>query len=313
MPMANENEATSAMKKTHLIIAGTNKAGTTSLFRYLADHPGVTPSQIKELRYFLKGTPRLDTYLANFAHDDQANIYLEASPQYLDAGLAVAQRIKSVLPDVQLIFLLRDPIDRLRSFFESFRSRDDKLVASLDFAQFANLAIASVDAENPDSNRQEFRRELLRGRYSDHISTYMNVFDPGQLHIMFFDDLRHDAGVLVRNACRIVDLDPDYYRNYEFAVENRSRRYRSSAVHKIAHKMNVNFEAYFNRHRNMKIWLRKLYTQFNEATRADTKPVSSPLLEDYYASSNRELSQLLEKSYPTMAQPSWLKAPHRIA
>ena len=44
----------------NVIIGGTQKAGTTSLFRYLADHPSVCPSSIKEVDFFLKYNDEID-------------------------------------------------------------------------------------------------------------------------------------------------------------------------------------------------------------------------------------------------------------
>ena len=297
------------MSKTHLIIAGTNKAGTTSLFRYLADHPEVAPSHVKELRYFLNGNAQLESYLMHFTGDDRSLVFLEASPQYLDAGIATAQRIHSVLPQAKLLMLLRNPVDRLRSFFDSYKSRKDRLVEDMDFEQFAELAIASDDQEHLSPHLIEFRRELHRGRYADHISTYLRVFKPEQLHICFLDYLQSDAAGLVRQICQFVGVDPAYFDDYEFTVENRTRLYRSSRLQSIAHKINADFESYFNRHRRLKFWVRSLYTQLNESKSATRQLIRLPILENYYKTCNQELGKILDQHYPEIRQPLWLRPP----
>ena len=76
-----------AVERTDAIIAGVNKAGTTSLFVSLSTHPDVAPSSIKETSYFLP--PRYGEPLASasvwegyFAHAGERAVRLEATPSY---------------------------------------------------------------------------------------------------------------------------------------------------------------------------------------------------------------------------------------
>jgi len=290
----------------HLIIAGSNKAGTTSLFHYLAGHPEVAPSRVKELRYFLKEDSQLESYLSHFSTVEQTAITLEASPQYLDAGATVARRIHSVLPDAQLLLMLRNPVDRVRSFFSSYKNRKDKLVEGMSFEQFAEMTVSGADEETDDLQQKEFQRELRRGRYADHIAAYLDIFPANQLHIYFFDQLQSDTAGLVRDVCRVAGIDADHFADYDFTVENRTRAYRSATLQSTAHRVNTKFEALFNRNRQLKLWIRDIYTWLNESTSARPQPAGSPILEDYYDRFNGELSKLLDRHYPEIAQPDWL-------
>src|SRR6056297_1307982 len=120
-----------------LIIGGTTKAGTTSLFKYLSDHPEFCPARFKETRYFLNKNYQLqrtgkgDDYLENeynklFSCEDGL-INLEATPDYLYSE-NTASFIKNTLSgaDVKVVFLLRNPVDRFISWFK-FAKQDGKI------------------------------------------------------------------------------------------------------------------------------------------------------------------------------------------
>ena len=92
-----------AMTPSHAVIAGVNKAGTTSLFASLSTHPAVAPASIKETRYFLParyGEPLepLSVYDEYFAGAAPGAVRLEATPSYLYGGAAVRARHRRPAP-----------------------------------------------------------------------------------------------------------------------------------------------------------------------------------------------------------------------
>src|SRR5699024_9381850 len=98
----------------NFLIIGAPKAGTTSLFQYLAKHQHIIPSQKKELLYFsVNQRMGLRGYLKNFPlkQEKMNKLTFEASPSYLfyPNGL---QRIKRLFPGIKLVVLLRDPVNR---------------------------------------------------------------------------------------------------------------------------------------------------------------------------------------------------------
>ena len=111
-----------AVERTDAIIAGVNKAGTTSLFVSLSTHPDVAPSSIKETRYFLP--PRYGEPLAPasvwdgyFAHSGDRAVHLEASPSYFYGTEAVASAMRDRLVNPHVVVVLREPVSRALSFF----------------------------------------------------------------------------------------------------------------------------------------------------------------------------------------------------
>src|SRR4028119_1824807 len=87
----------------NLIIAGVAKAGTTSLFNYLAQHPEVFPSDVKETRYFdaLRFGEQLDPlerYAEYFRRRTSERYAVEATPSYFQGGSRTAGAIRPALP-----------------------------------------------------------------------------------------------------------------------------------------------------------------------------------------------------------------------
>ena len=101
----------------NLLIVGAAKAGTTSLHRYLSFHPQIFMSKRKELNFFdgLRWNKGLDWYKSQF--DDSYGVNGEASPRYSGHPdlPGVPQRIKQILGAPKLIYLVRDPVERILS------------------------------------------------------------------------------------------------------------------------------------------------------------------------------------------------------
>lgn len=97
------------------------KCGTTSLHRYLAGHPQIFVSEPKELRFFSgenwdRGT---GWYESNFTGVTDEVAVGEASPTYSQATVypGVPGRVAAYLPEVRLVYVVRHPIDRIRSMY----------------------------------------------------------------------------------------------------------------------------------------------------------------------------------------------------
>ncbi len=104
----------------NFLVIGAMKAGTTSLFRYLSEHPDIVMPWSKELDFFSNDEVwgrGLSWYEAQF--QGQGSAVGEASPNYAKRHLFpdTASRIIATLPDVRLIYLVRDPIERLQSMY----------------------------------------------------------------------------------------------------------------------------------------------------------------------------------------------------
>ena len=101
------------------MIIGTQKGGPTSLYRYLAKHPQLCPNYVvKELSFFDELYERGENwYRSNFPTVRPNHLYFEGCTHYLFNPL-VPERVKKHIPDVKVIALLRNPIDRTFSSYK---------------------------------------------------------------------------------------------------------------------------------------------------------------------------------------------------
>ncbi len=104
----------------NLVIIGAMKCGTTSLHRYLDLHPDICMSQTKELDFFIeekKWSKGLTWYESNFMQPNK--VIGESSPNYSKYPFfsRVPERMYKIIPNTKLIYIIRDPIERIKSHY----------------------------------------------------------------------------------------------------------------------------------------------------------------------------------------------------
>jgi len=187
--MVNESpDGRPACAHLDFLIIGAMKAGTTSLFDFLCGQPGVFELRNKEPHYFSRGY-RLPVsyYRWTFRKAAPGQLKGEASPSYSDVHKYpdCARRIWSDAPQVKLIFLVRDPIERIVSHFhhhELLGMEEEQLAEALTEERFWN-----------------------RSRYVDTVDAYLEYFPPEQLLVLDFDRLRTEPAGLA-TALEFLDL-----------------------------------------------------------------------------------------------------------
>jgi len=302
----------------NLIFAGTGRAGTTSLFRYLADHPSVCASSVKEVHFFDDKSPdKLDEddlkkYESYFSHClPGVPIRMEATPLYLNGGRRIAETIRRAIPDVKLIFTLREPISRAFTVFRSNRNKEPQTFGDLTFDDFVAIGLdgEQVERKVKTINRAErISSYLADGCYARFLSGYYDVFPHEQLCVLFFDDLGKDVQNVMLKVTDFLKIDPHFYDSYTFHIENRTRSYRFSLLHRFAYGVNMKLESVLNRYPAARSSLRQIYNKVNE--RGDQGEQISELarrrLQKFYEPHNRELYAMLKQHIPQYKLPEWI-------
>ncbi|MEM7453547.1 MAG: sulfotransferase [Planctomycetota bacterium] len=178
-----------------LIIIGAQKSGTTSLHSYLCQHPQLVPAYRKEVHFFDGGLdPAIDTwakgiqwYHSHFPRQQELSnrqIAFEASPLYLFNPL-VAERMSSTLPEVKLVAILRNPVERALSqfFYETRIGHESLQVMDAFSAEEKRLEPAWRD-RNYKTSEFIHNSYLARGIYYQQISRFLDVFPREQLLIL---------------------------------------------------------------------------------------------------------------------------------
>ncbi len=219
------------------LIIGAQKAGTTSLFEYLRQHPQVYLPPGKETPYFSddKIVARgWDVFIAQtFAYADRDLIWGTATPQYMAGTVlgadapreeasesTVPERIHSQLPQVRLIAILRDPTDRALSHFRMMKMRGE---------EHRTFDEAIHDLLLPENLREARRAPtstsayVVWGEYGRILAGYWNLFGPQQLKIVFTADLEARPAEVLTGLHEYLGVRND------FLPENLERRYRVGA------------------------------------------------------------------------------------
>lgn len=190
------------------LVIGAMKCGTTSLYRYLDLHPEIQMSRRKELNFFQNPEclAEIDGYAANF--DSGARLCGESSPIYTCHPITdgVPDRIAAAIPDVRLIYLVRDPVKRFISHYLQNR-------ASGKDRRSADATINAIDSR--------YSPYMVTGRYATQIEDYLRVFDPEQLLVVDQSDLAEHRPDTLRRVFEFLDVDPDFV-SPRFAERHRT-------------------------------------------------------------------------------------------
>ena len=201
----------------NLFIVGAQRAGTTSLWGYLGQHPQIRTAAVKEPNFFSsRPGPTAADYRRMFGHGREA-FRIDASTTYLydpEAPEAIAR----VCPDVRILISLRDPVERAYSHY-LFNVRRG--------SETRSFREAVEDLEDPGSSSLPRRAYVRAGLYAEHVARYVDIFGD-HVHVLFFDDLVGDPGQAVARVLDFLGLDPplpgwiDYTpRNVSAAPRNR--------------------------------------------------------------------------------------------
>lgn len=292
----------------NLIINGVHKAGTTSLYKYLAEHPQVYASLKKELHYF---TPLIhggqlgsfDQYIDNFKNGAEAKIRLEASPSYFYGTQNIIENIEKTIGDVKFILLLRDPTERFVSFYKQM-VKSMQIDKAESFDVFLNKSI--FEYQNPNSEKSmAYTRPIREGMYLDYIGDWLSLGKDSQ-KIIFFDELKKDPSQVMADLCRWLDIDTEFYRNYKFSIENKSLQPKNMFLHNIAYNVYMNNEVFFRKNQSLKKFLKRIYDMVNHkpfSNKSDQNMIN--VLRKIYNLPNKQLGNLL-KQYGYDNTPSWM-------
>lgn len=161
------------------VLIGTMKSGSTTVFRWLEQHPTVQLPSVKEPNFFSDDRNwhrGVEWYTRHFDGVPRDVVTGEASVRYTDPrwSATAAGRLRDTVPRARLICVLRDPVDRMRSHFrhEVQRGRERRAFAD---------AVAVADSPY-----------VLRSCYATALRPWAELFPPAQLHVVTSERLLSD-------------------------------------------------------------------------------------------------------------------------
>jgi hypothetical protein len=197
------------------LIVGAQKAGTTSFYNGLKQHPDILPATTKEIHYFSQYFNKgLDWYLQHFPEREAGKLSGEASPFYLFHPHAAA-RIASQLPEVKILILLRNPVERAISHYHQQFRRHHETLAMMEAFQAEHQRIARawqrlLDGKQASGVKVQQCSYLKRGEYLEQLLRYEQHFPPPQICLLesreFFETPQQSLG----KAFEFLGVDPAF-------------------------------------------------------------------------------------------------------
>jgi hypothetical protein len=218
---------------------GAHKAGTTWLYQQLDSHPDFWMPPVKELHYFdqlsrvqragrlrhrderdlrflerlnsLSAEPGID--LENYGRLFESKGSLlsgDISPNYSTLNEEVIRQVVGYFPNLKVIFLARDPVERVWSH----------LSMEVHYHQIEPFDATDID----EVNRHLVRRGMLLRSYpSAIVARWKRCVHPERFHVYFFDDLQRDPAGLRGSVLRFLGADPGKTSNRFFLTADYNR------------------------------------------------------------------------------------------
>lgn len=192
-----------------LVVIGAMKCGTTAVHAHLDKHPDIAMASGKELNFFFgpdrpppeppdqwwrRGQWHRGQKWYDGQFDASAAIRGETSPGYTDpSNPQVAARMQSLLPEVRLVYLVRDPVERAVS-------------------QWAHHVRDGTEHRAPEEALLDAESQYLsRSRYLERVLPFLEAFRAEQLLVVVQERLLADPRGELRRVFEHVGADPDYW------------------------------------------------------------------------------------------------------
>lgn len=193
-------------KLPDFIIGGAQKCGTTSLHFYLAQHRDIfMPMKKQETHFFdqdqnyRKG---VEWYESCFRDHRNERVIGQTSPLYLYLE-KVPDRIYRLLPEVKLMFVLRNPVDRAYSHYWHERKKGREKLT------FEEAIEIEGDRINKDFWHNRHFSYLSRGKYAEQIERYLDYFSLSQMLFIMYDEFKKDSLKTVKKCFNFLEVSPD--------------------------------------------------------------------------------------------------------
>jgi len=206
------------------MIGGVQKAATSSLLRYMSEHPDVISNPVKEFTYFILDDEWQSGYNHQYELHFGNNYDVAKKVLAKSAGIIYFEesmkRLKEHNPAVKMILVFRNPIDRAYSAYWFAKLQGHETMTTFE------------DAIDSDINRADnyLTRGIIdykgRGHYAEQLQLLYRYFDKSQVKVLLQEDLQNNMAAVIKELFEFSGLDNSF-------VPNLGKRYRESAKSKI--------------------------------------------------------------------------------
>ncbi len=260
--------------KPNFLFIGPSKSGSSWLHWVLAQHTQVYVPTVKDLYFFDRFHTRGEAwYLNHFSKSEPHHVAIgEFSHEYLYSAEA-AWRIKSVLPDVKLLTMLRDPVTRSFSHY-LFLKRSG----------LTKLPFWEAVEQHPKILTDSF--------YGYHLSLYRDLFPDSQLSLFNFNDLKQSSRALASGVCDFLGIEsPDFDTDEKVLSAAKPRNHYLSRAIKLGADTArmVGLETLVGSVKSSKKAMTLLFTEYTEAERPLPSKEDTERLKEIFVADGKRL------------------------
>ena len=309
----SEREQLSTRRLPNLLIVGIPKAGTTSLFAYLAQHRDICGCTVKEPGYFDQFSPRrpankvpmtIEQYQELFSACGAAQYAMEATPSYCYGGQPTIDAIRSSLPNPRIIISLRNPTDRLWSAY-TFQRSQGNLPGIRSFAEY--LAVCEQrHVDGTDRVATDHLQGLATGFYAEYVPLWVRAFGD-HARVIFAEELASQPLAVLHGLCAWLGIDLPGPETFDLEAKNVTVHARSPHLARTVYRLKRAGDRRRMLPGPLRERLRRVYLRFNAGGSAGSLPDGMRRRVDgIYEESNREMLRVLNQ-YGYDRFPSWLE------
>ena len=273
-----------------VMIAGAQKAGTSSLLGYLAQHPEILAHETAELDFFVNDEAFENLCMAKYFSraPEAGEVVLAKSATVMHTPVALS-RLHEHNPDCKIIIVLRNPVDRAYSSFRWARSNGLEDLLAFEDAVWKGIERFS------DARRRRNCDYLATGLYAKWLGEIYRRFPRDQISILLLEDLRKSPKNVCRELHEFIGVDPDFKTDVT-RVWNPASEPRSRLVQRVVRsRTSAKSAAAALLPRNARKALGRKIEEIN-TRRVSARPIASETrakLVEYYSLPNRELEELI--------------------
>ncbi len=218
--------------RINTFIVGAQKAGTTSIYDWLSQHPDIdAPQEIKDYHFFNydENFNKGIKYLEGF-YKKNSKINIHCAVNYMYFGELSAKRIYNYNPDAKIIICLRNPINRAISAYKYF------VRILKETNSFSEALQKEINGELKSFLELSNNTYIEHGFYYDQIQTYLKYFSREQIHFVFFEELVDSSKQesLMNDVLSFLNIQTEYH--FSFQQLNASGVPKSKLLNYIKHK-----------------------------------------------------------------------------
>ena len=263
----------------NLIVIGAQKCGTSGLHYYLGLHPEVSMSSPKELNFFIaerNWCRGLQWYARHFDHS--ARCRGESSPNYaaFPQHMGVPERMAEVVPDAKLIYIVRDPLERIAAHYvHNFAKRREK----------GDLRQTLL---HPNTSY------VARSRYFTQLQRFLEFYDRDRVLVIENCGLRDERAATLRRVFEFAGVDPGFeHPKFDQVRHSTSRKKRATKMGMRVQKMS---RTRFGRRIPRRAWLAL------DVALPLSKPISKPPMEELREALGPDVLEVLHEDAERLRQ-----------